>query len=67
MYIDLEDMVWLLMDVIYDMKKAGLDYDEEFQVLLEINDELKNNHNNIINDNPIQAIQKGIYEKSLSG
>ena len=51
MYIDLEDMVWLLMDVIYDMKKAGLDYDEEFQVLLEINDELKNNHNNTINDN----------------
>ena len=39
--IDIEDMIWLLLDVVYDMKKAGLDYEEEFEVLVELNEELK--------------------------
>ena len=39
--IDIEDMIWLLLDVVYDMKKAGLDYEEEFEVLVELDEELK--------------------------
>ena len=48
--VDLEDMVYLLMNVIYDMARDGLDYEEEFEVLLELDEELKDYHvnNNIM-------------------
>ena len=38
----IEALTLLLMEVIYDMKKIGLDYEEEFQVLLEFDEEFKN-------------------------
>ena len=38
------------------MKKAGLDYEEELQVLLELDEELKNSCNNTINDGALQGI-----------
>lgn len=39
--VNIEDMIWLLLDVIYDMKKVSLDYEEEFEVLVELDEELK--------------------------
>ena len=58
--VDLEDMLYLLLEITYDKRPKGLDYGEEFQVLLEFDEELKKNQNNIINDdeehNPIQGI-----------
>jgi len=42
---DLEQMTWLLFEVIWDMKKAGLDYEEEFDVLVELDEELKLSYN----------------------
>ena len=51
----LEAMIWMLMEVIYDMKKINLDYEEEFQVLLEFDEEFKNYLKNI-NNEPIQEI-----------
>ena len=58
----IEALTLLLMEVIYDMKKIGLDYEEEFQVLLEFDEEFKNYLKNI-NNEPIQEIQTRIYEK----
>jgi hypothetical protein len=46
----IEALTLLLMEVIYDMKKIGLDYEEEFQVLLEFEEEFKNYLKNINND-----------------
>ena len=51
----IEALTLLLMEVIYDMKKIGLDYEEEFQVLLEFDEEFKNYLKNI-NNEPIQEI-----------
>ena len=69
--IDAEDMLYLFFEITYDNRLKGLDYEEEFQVSLEFDEELKNNQNNIINDDeehdPIQVLQKRIYEKLLSG
>ena len=62
----IEALTLLLMEVIYDMKKIGLDYEEEFQVLLEFDEEFKNYLKNI-NNEPIQEIQTRIYEKISSG
>ena len=55
----IEALTLLLMEVIYDMKKIGLDYEEEFQVLLEFDEEFKNYLKNI-NNEPIQEIQTRI-------
>ena len=46
----LEAMILILLDVIYDMKKQGLDYEDELEVLLEWDEEFKNNNFNNIND-----------------
>ena len=46
----LEAMILILLDVIYDMKKQGLDYEDELEVLLEWDEELKNNNLNNINE-----------------
>ena len=46
----LEAMILILLDVIYDMKKIGLDYEDELEVLLEWDEEFKNNNFNNIND-----------------
>ena len=46
----LEAMILILLDVIYDMKREGLDYEEEFEVLEEWDEEFKNNNINNIND-----------------
>ena len=58
--VDLDDMLYLLLEITHDKRLKGLDYGEKFQVLLEFDEELKNNQNNIINDdeehNPIQGI-----------
>ena len=45
-----EAMILILLDVIYDMKREGLDYEEEFEVLQEWDVEFKNNNINNIND-----------------
>ena len=29
-------MIWFLIDVVYDVKRNGLDYEEKFEVLLEV-------------------------------
>ena len=46
----LEAMILILLEVIYDMKKQGLNYEDEFEVLLEWDEELKNNNLNNINE-----------------
>ena len=54
----LEAMIWILLDIICAMKKQGLDYEDEFEVLLlwdeelkkELDEEFKNNNVNNIND-----------------
>ena len=46
----LEAMILILLDVIYDMKKQGLDYEDELEVLLEWDEEFKNNNFNNINN-----------------
>ena len=42
--IQLEEMSFLLFDFCYDMKINGLDYDDEFEVLLLWDQELKDNY-----------------------
>ena len=42
--IQLEEMSFLLFDFCYDMKIKGLDYDDEFEVLLLWDQELKDNY-----------------------
>ena len=59
----LEAMILILLDIIYDMKRQGLDYEEEFEVLLEWDEEFKNNNVNNINDEP----KEGISQAILSG
>ena len=59
----LEAMILILLDVIYDMKREGLDYEEEFEVLEEWDEEFKNNNINNINDEP----KEGISQEILSG
>ena len=59
----LEATILILLEIIYDMKKEGLDYEEEFEVLLEWDEELKNNNINNINDEP----KEGISQEILSG
>ena len=59
----LEAMILILLDIIYDMKRQGLDYEEEFEVLLEWDEEFKNNNVNNINDEP----KEGISQEILSG
>ena len=46
----IEALTLLLMEVIYDMKKDNLDYEEEFEVLLEFDEDLKNYLKNINNE-----------------
>lgn len=54
----LEAMILILLAIIYDMKKEGLDYEDEFEVLLlwdeefkkELDEKFKNNNINNIND-----------------
>lgn len=46
----LEAMIWILLDVIYDMKKKELDYKDELEVLFLWDEELKNNNFNNINE-----------------
>ena len=53
--IDLDDMIWLLIDAVYDMKKKGLDYGEEFEVLLELDEELKDYY---VNNNKRMGLKK---------
>ena len=48
--IELEEMIFLLFNLCYDMNKIGLNYDEEFEVLLQWDEELKNSYNEIIED-----------------
>ena len=55
----LEAMILILLDIIDDIKKEGLDYEEEFEVLLEWDEEFKNNNVNNINDVLSQAILSG--------
>ena len=46
-------VLFSLIDVAYYMKKAGLDYEEEFEVLLELDEELKDYYvSNNIPDEP---------------
>ena len=59
----LEAMILILLDIIYDMKKKGLDYEEEFEVLLLWDEEFKNNNVNNINDEQTE----GISQEILSG
>ena len=59
----LEAMILILLDIIYDMKKKGLDYEEEFEVLLLWDEEFKNNNINNINDEQTE----GISQEILSG
>ena len=48
--IDLEEMIFLLLDITYDNRRKGLDWEEDFELLLELDEELKdsylNNNNN---------------------
>ena len=60
---DLEAMILILLDIIYDMKREGLDYEEEFEVLLLWDEEFKNNNINNINDEQTE----GISQEILSG
>ena len=60
---DLEAMILILLDIIYDMKREGLDYVEEFEVLLLWDEEFKNNNINNINDEQTE----GISQEILSG
>ena len=39
--VDLEDMVYSVLEIVYDNKRMGLDYEEDFQLLLELDDESK--------------------------
>ena len=56
----LEAMILILLDVIYDMKREGLDYEEEFEVLQEWDVEFKNNNINNINDEHTEGISKEV-------
>ena len=46
--IELEEMSFLLFNLCSDMNKNVLDYDEEFEVLLQWDEELKDSHNEIV-------------------
>ena len=46
--IELEEMSFLLFYLCNDMNKNGLDYDEEFEVLILWDEELKDSYNEII-------------------
>ena len=48
--IELEEMSFLLFNLCNDMNKNGLDYDEEFEVLLLWDNELKDSYNHIFED-----------------
>ena len=58
----LEAMIWMLINIIYDMKKEGLDYEDELEVLLlwdeelKLDEKFKNNNVNNINDEPEEGI-----------
>ena len=54
--IDIEEMIYLWLEIIYDNKRMGLDYGEDIQLLLELDEELEDFyiHNNIT-DEPIQG------------
>ena len=45
--IELEEMSFLLFNLCSDMNKNVLDYDEEFEVLLQWDEELKDSYNHI--------------------
>ena len=46
--IDTEEMIYSLLEIMYDNKRMGLDYEEDIQLLLELDEELKNFYNIII-------------------
>ena len=48
--IELEEMSFLLFNLCCEMLKNELDYDEEFEVLLEWDEELKDSYNHIFED-----------------
>ena len=45
--VELEEMSYLLLNLCNDMNKNGLDYDEEFEVLLLWDEELKDSYYHI--------------------
>ena len=47
---ELEEMSFLLFNLCSDMNKNGLDCDEEFEVLLQWDEELKDSYNEIFED-----------------
>ena len=51
--IELEEMSFLLFNLCSDMNKNGSDYDEEFDLLLQWDEELKDSYNEIIENENI--------------
>ena len=61
--IQLEEMSFLLFDFCYDMKINGLDYDDEFEVLLLWDKELKQSYNHIFEDEDENTDFSKYYKK----
>ena len=60
---DLEEIIFLLLDVTYDNRRKGLDWEEEYELLLELDEEykdyLKNNNNIDESEGLLQKISSG--------
>jgi len=67
---DLEEIIFLLLDVTYDNRRKGLDWEEEYELLLELDEEYKDylkNNNNIDESDTISEIPEGLLQKISSG